>query len=82
MTPYEIRKRMVKETIKDYVRDHERIIWIYTGIGVPLLQIDYIKMRLSQETHLMSQDVLMSLDEEKIPAMINDAIKTILETGG
>ena len=78
MTPYEIKKRIIRETIKDYVREHRRIIWIYTGISVPLLQSDYIKMRINQETHLTEPDVIMSLDDEKIPEIINDEIKTIL----
>lgn len=49
MTPYELKKRIIKESISDYVREHGTALWVRTGLSDPCLIKRYLRVITSDE---------------------------------
>lgn len=59
MTPYEIKKRIIKEAISDYVIEHGMALFARTGLGAPCLIKRYLRVILSDED---AEDLILYRD--------------------
>lgn len=64
MTPYEIKKRIIREAIDDYVIEHGMALFARTGIGAHCLIKRYLRVILSDED---AEDFILYRDGFEVP---------------